>query len=185
MTLSNGSSFAPMNFSDAEKKAVDVTIGEHQYELRQATVNAATNYRNAISNSFEMKNGQPVRVRNVANAQPILLLGCLFQKANGKPCTREFIYALRDDIHTKLVRRAKEISGIQDETDLDKDRLLDAGHRVDQMMSAIEDLGTESKSEALTEVFDMVADLANMLMKSDEEFAKYQSEKLKEEVKNS
>ena len=137
MTQSNGDIFAPMDFSDAAKKSVDVTIGEHQYELRQATVTAATNYRNAISNSFEMKDGQPIRVRNVANAQPILLLGCLFQKANGKPCSREFIYSLRDDIHVKLVRRAKEISSIQDETDLDKDRLLDAGHRVDRMMSAI------------------------------------------------
>ena len=173
-----------MDFSDDHKQTVDVTIGEHEYELRQATVKAATAYRNAVSNAIEMKDGRPVRVKNVANAHPILLTECLFQKANGKPVTQQFVFNLRDDIHNKLIERLKKISGIQDETDIDKDRLLETGRLVDDMLDHINLPEFDSSNSHNRELAEKIEHLADVLIMDDQKFALHQEQELRTEIKN-
>ncbi len=112
----------PMAFDD-EDIAVPVTIGKKQYMLRPADGGTVTRYRNAIMRAIQFKvvDDKPsmTGVGGLADADIILLAGCLWDGEN--QVSEVFVRAMRGSTMKALFTRAKDLSGIGDETALGKD----------------------------------------------------------------
>jgi hypothetical protein len=129
-------------------RIVPVTIGAMKYELREATGEAATAWRNAKTEALQLKDGKPVGAKGMASTDPLLLSRCLFDPSN-KLVPLVTILAWKDKVQKMLVERLLEISDLATSDDtiasLEADR-----DRIDERIVEMEEeaKNDESSSEA-------------------------------------
>lgn len=105
----------PMDFDDLAPQSVAVTIKGQKYVLREATEEAARQYRNAQYRSMKMgPDGKPSSLDGMADTGSILVSGCLFAvTATGEspvPLTAVRLWPAR--IVGPLFERAKFLSNL-------------------------------------------------------------------------
>jgi hypothetical protein len=74
----------PMVFDSLEPQEVPVTIAGKQYVLREASEDVACKFRNAAMRAARMTEGKVVGVDGLADAEPVLVGGCLFEKVESE-----------------------------------------------------------------------------------------------------
>ena len=113
---------APLDLDD-ELARVPVKIGGKDYELVEASGDAARRYKNAMSRCAQLNpDGKTVMMRDLADVEPVLVEGCLFSKNPGTgrfdvPVTRAFVLGLPSNTVTVLYERAKAISKLGSEAE--------------------------------------------------------------------
>lgn len=108
------------DFSDLSVIEIPVSIDGKQYFLREADGEAEAKFRNALMEGVEIgPEGKPVRVRGSADAEPLLVHLCLWDKAypEGRRVPLDRVKAWPSRVVRKLFNKAKEISEIQTTSD--------------------------------------------------------------------
>lgn len=102
---------------------IPVTVGGNRYVLREASGEAQTAYMNAQMSGVDVnEEGKPIRFREAANADPLLVSYCLFRTdKDGNPVNvrvpLEKIQSWPARIQKVLIQKVKEISGMVDAND--------------------------------------------------------------------
>lgn len=108
-----------MVFDDLALTEIPVTIGEKSYTLREASGDAGCRYRNALLACTQLgPEGKPSQIRGMADVEPLLISFCLFDE-KGKPVKGTTIRSWPNRMIKKLFDRAKEISDLDEDEDLD------------------------------------------------------------------
>jgi len=126
----------PMVFEDLALIEVPVTIGGQQYVLREANGDAACKFQNARVARYEYNDeGKLVKLRDMADLEPILVSLCLFKQEDMSPVPEAVIRSWPGKIQGKLYDRAKEISGLDETEDLAtmEKQLVNLQKRIDKM----------------------------------------------------
>ena len=90
-----------------------VYVGGVEYVLRETSGDAAVKYDNARLNGYEYQDGKLVRVRGIANLEPLLVSLCLFDGiGNNVPEGKVRSWPAR--VQGALYARAREISGMNE-----------------------------------------------------------------------
>lgn len=108
-----------MNF-DLAPVVIPVTIYGTAYELREATLDGATKYRNGmIACGTYGPDGKPTSIdpAKMMEADLILLAACLYH--NGACVSEDTIRALPNRVVQPLIAKAKEISALGDVKEAD------------------------------------------------------------------
>lgn len=109
----------PIVFSDNDLKPKEVLVelGAKRFVLREASVDAATTYKNDIAACARYNSeGKPNSFQGMASVDPKLLAACLFERYDPKDLTKErpvtlaFLKTLPDAVGESLIKRLKEIS---------------------------------------------------------------------------
>lgn len=110
-----------MVFEDLEPIEIPVKVGNKDMVLREVDEDGYTKYRNKIIAATRFgKDGKPTSVDGVANADPVLLSCCLFEKyqvgteTKLRPIPLVEILKWKSKIVRPLVEKAKEISDIKE-----------------------------------------------------------------------
>lgn len=106
-----------MNF-DLTVAEIPVTIGGRSYILREADGEATVKYENARLRYTEVQGDRVVAVDGMSNTQPLLVSLCLFDAETGKPVPEDTIRKWPGRVQKSLFERAKEISQIDQPSDL-------------------------------------------------------------------
>ena len=91
-----------------------------KYELREASGKAAQVFNNAKVNRILFKDGKPQGMKDVGDLPIILLKTCCFDE-KGRAVHEAIIAEWPDRIVSSLFEKAKEISGLEDDTDIGQD----------------------------------------------------------------
>ncbi len=110
-------------FDDLAPVSVPVTIGKKKCLLREASGDAACQYRNLLTAAARMNDGKVVGMHGVADAEPLLVSLCLFElyDLKGEQKERRFLLSeirgWRSSVQRALFDKIKEISPGLDEKD--------------------------------------------------------------------
>lgn len=115
----------PINY-DLQPVRVPVTYRGRRFVLTESG-DAVVKYRNASISAARMRDGKVVGLSGAADAEPILVAGCLFENADpdllpraDRPVSPAFVRGLPSRLTAKLFDRAREINGIKDEETVTK-----------------------------------------------------------------
>lgn len=95
---------------------VEATIGGKTYLVKEASVAAATKYRNKTFSAARMNDGKMVGIEGLADAEPMLISHCLFEtyQNNGelkdRPVLLSTILAWPNQTQEALFDKIKELS---------------------------------------------------------------------------
>lgn len=140
MSYLEPNSFEPIVIDDPSPKHVEVTISGKRYHLLEATVDAATRYRNLAIKSARMTDGKITGVEGIADAEPNLISNCLFElNAEGKrvgTVSERIIRGWANHIQKLLFDRIKSISdGL-----VDKPSAKELKKQIKQLQDQLKDL---------------------------------------------
>ncbi len=103
-----------LRFDDITPIEEKVFVGGEEYLLRETSGDAAVKYDNARLFCYEYRNGELIRVNNLANLEPLLVSLCLFM-VDGKTNVSEVtVRAWPARVQKALYDRAREISGMNE-----------------------------------------------------------------------
>jgi len=89
-----------------------------KYELKEATSDVATHWRNSIINKTKIQDGKAVGLSNVADSEPLLVSMCLFRAEGKKDNVKlEEVRSWPSRIVKSLFEKAKEISDLDEDED--------------------------------------------------------------------
>lgn len=75
-----------ISFDDLTLREVPVRLGGTRYLLREASGGAACGYRNAVLRATKLgPDGKPASFEGLADAEPVLVAGCLFEETPAGP----------------------------------------------------------------------------------------------------
>jgi len=110
-----------LNFEDVTLIEIPVKIGGDQYILREATGEAAVNYRNAMLACTQLgESGKPQSIRNLASVEPLLVSYCLYYAdgpKKGQNVPKQVILSWKNKIVKTLYEKVKEISDLDESED--------------------------------------------------------------------
>lgn len=113
-----------LNFDDVTLTEIPVKIGGDQYILREATGEAAVNYRNAMLACTQLgSSGKPQSIRGLASVEPLLVSHCLFYASGpreGQNVSQKTILSWKSKIVKALYEKVREISDLNDKDDEEK-----------------------------------------------------------------
>lgn len=110
-----------IDFSDLTPIEIPVKIGSKSYVLREASGDVACRYRNKLLQSTRFSDGKPSSIEGMADAEPLLISLCLWEKYDDKGATKERPVLLQEvrswpsKIQKKLFDTAKRISELDEE----------------------------------------------------------------------
>lgn len=111
-----------MVFEDLAPVEVPVKIGNRNYILKEANQEVAKNYRNTLMKATKFgPNGMPIGSDGLADAEAVLVAGCLFESYGTpeqpriRPVTLSTILGWKPKIVGPLFERAQAISGLRDQ----------------------------------------------------------------------
>ena len=103
-----------LDFNDLTPIEVPVSVQGRQYTLREASGDAACQYRNAVSGSYQYgPDGNISGVKGLSDAGPLLVSLCLVDE-NGRAVKQEIVRGWPARVMMALFRRAKEISELDE-----------------------------------------------------------------------
>ena len=106
----------PRRFETFELQTEPVYIGDAVYTLKEASIGAATKYRNALLDCATIgPDGKPSKFSGMADVEPLLVSLCLFD-SEGSPVPLDAINRWPSRIVKQLFDRVKDISDL-DETE--------------------------------------------------------------------
>jgi hypothetical protein len=126
----------PIVFDDLSLRTEKVMLGGHEYELREATGEAATTYRNAMLKATQLgPNGKPKSLDGFANAEPLLVSLCLFKKdgVGWSSVDLDVIKSWPSRVQKELFNRAKEMSDLDENENADA--LYKQRERLDKLIA--------------------------------------------------
>lgn len=103
-----------MNFDDLTLIEIPVSINKEKFFLREATEDAARQYRNASVAAARMEDGKVVGVSGVGDIQSLLISLCLFTADTGKNIPLSVVRGWPSRIVRPLFDKAKEISQLDE-----------------------------------------------------------------------
>lgn len=109
-----------MDFTNLEPAEISFSYRQRPYVLKEATAGIGVAYRNACFNAAKMSDGKVRGVNNLADAELVLVTGCVFEKrASGElgAVSVGWVKALPDKVFKQLFEKARDISGLQDKKD--------------------------------------------------------------------
>jgi len=142
------------NFDSLELIEVPFRHAGVDYVLREATGEAARQYRNAVIACTQFNSdGKPMSIKNVANVEPLLVHLCSFQAGKmGAQVSLDKVKSWPARMVKRLFDKAKEISHL-DEVSESLDSLRKKREEIDQkilqMEKAEESLGNSADSTGL------------------------------------
>ena len=132
-----------IRFDDLTPAEVPVAIGGKTYVLREASGDAAVAYRNATMAGARIHESGTV-LGSAADAEPILIAKCLFQRIEQpdgtikeRPVSVDIIRSWPSRVSRKLFDRAKLISGLG-EQDESMDDLMKQKAEVERKLALLE-----------------------------------------------
>ncbi len=129
---------------------IPVTIGDKKFILREAMEDAACQYQNALFHGMILgESGKPVKIRNMADTEPLLVSLCLFDAELNTNVSLETVKALPSRIVKDLFNKAKEISGI-DEADT-RESLRDEQEALNKRIKALDDAAAKKVPSITTD----------------------------------
>lgn len=106
---------SPIIFDDVSAIKIPVTIAGRSLFLREASGGVVVKYRTALLKGMTLdENGRPSQVPNAADAEPVLVAGCLVDE-NDVSVGETFVKNLPNKQMKILFDRAKEISDIDED----------------------------------------------------------------------
>lgn len=119
---------------DPALSEVPVRIGDKHYVLCEASEGASVAYRNAVMRAAKFDvNGKPTSADGLADAEPILVQGCLFEVQERKgerhlgAVSMGFVRALPARVVRQLFQKAQEISDLGPKEDSDPKASTETG----------------------------------------------------------
>lgn len=107
-----------IDLGDISLIEVPYRIGGNDYVLKEADGEATCAYRNAVFKATELgPDGTPVRIRNMADVEPLLVSLCLFNE-DGRRIDQNFIRKWPNRIQKALYDKVKEISQLDEPSPL-------------------------------------------------------------------
>ena len=108
------------DFGDLAPKEIPVKVGAKEYVLREPSGDAAVKYRNAVMKSTKFTaEGKPTGIDGLADAEPLLVALCLFEKGKDKDGNAMFtkvsvdmVRAWPARIQKKLFAKAQEMGDL-------------------------------------------------------------------------
>lgn len=95
--------------------------GIDEYELKEATGDAACRWRNSILSKTKLgPEGKPQTIVDLADSEPVLVALCLYPKGSDKNINTALVRSWPARVQKALFAKAKEISDV-DEDDEDKE----------------------------------------------------------------
>lgn len=111
-----------IDFSDLTVIEIPVNISGEKYFLREASGEAACNYRNAVLKCTKLgPEGKPSSMEGIASVEPLLVSLCLVD-SEGKRVPESLVKSWPSRVVKVLYDKAKEISELDDDTDEDEDK---------------------------------------------------------------
>lgn len=106
------------DFTFSTKEEVfPVNIDGEDYELREASGNAACQYRDLIIGNLTLgDSGKPQKISHIASAEPLLVSLCLFKVGEKEHVPQSKVASWPARIQKKLFKKVKEMSDLDDET---------------------------------------------------------------------
>lgn len=121
-----------------------VVLGRDKYELREATGEAACNYRNKqVACSVLGPDGKVQRIVGIADCDTYLVSMCLYDD-QGRRVSEKKIRDLPDKVLRNLIKAAKMISGLSEE----EDKVEILVKKRDELSRRIEELQVASQKES-------------------------------------
>ena len=112
--MSIGSS---IDLGDISLIEIQYTIGGVDYILKEASGDAACQYRNALFKDIQLgPEGKPSKIGNMADVEPLLVSLCLFNP-EGRKIAVDSIRKWPNRIIKQLFEKVKEISDLNEESD--------------------------------------------------------------------
>ena len=108
-----------LRFDDITPIEERVHVGGGEYVLREMSGDAAVKYDNARLNRYEYQDGKLVKIRDLADMEPLLVSLCLFTDDGKTPVSEVTIRAWPCHVQKALHERAKQINDM-DQKDKDK-----------------------------------------------------------------
>lgn len=115
----SGKNLDPIVFDDIEAISIPVTIAGRSLFLREASGGTVVKYRSALLKGMTLgADGKPSQVPNAADAEPVLVAGCLVDD-KGVSVGETFVRNLPNKRMKVLFDRAKEISDVDEEVTIE------------------------------------------------------------------
>lgn len=113
---------------DLEPVTKPATIRKQSYILTEASEGAACAYRNASMKGVRMDEGKITSLGSMADAQPVLVAGCLFRLDPGSdggtvrvPVTIQFVKDLPSRVVRPMFDWVKKVSNLEEKTEKKED----------------------------------------------------------------
>jgi hypothetical protein len=115
----------PIIFEDITPIEVPVTYGAKSYILKEAGEGAACRFRDAVLRAHRLKDGKLTGMEGIPHVEPLLVSMCLYERVNGAKGQQSHdvlvslatINTWKPQFVSKLFKRAKEISGLNEDVE--------------------------------------------------------------------
>lgn len=124
---------------DLSLKTVPVKLGDNEYELREASGEAAKKFSNARLARIKFSGGKADGLHDLGDLEPLLVSLCLFDLKTGKNIPQAVVETWPGRVVTALFNEAKKISGLE-ETNVTVSKLLKKALNHEESPVSYEDL---------------------------------------------